>query len=48
MYPLQSLVAACRMAVRRNRGQHDGSLESRGRRWAVLAVLSAAQFRGHS
>jgi EmrB/QacA subfamily drug resistance transporter len=44
MYPHQSLVAAHRMAVRRNRGQRDESPESRGRRWAVLAVLSAAQF----
>jgi EmrB/QacA subfamily drug resistance transporter len=44
MYPVQSLVAARRTAVRRNRGQRDKPPESRRRRWAVLAVLSAAQF----
>ena len=44
MYPLQGLAAVRRMPVRTRRGQHDQPPESRGRRWAVLAVLSAAQF----
>jgi hypothetical protein len=45
MHALQNVAAASRMIMRDGHCQQDEPAQSRRRRWAVLAVLSAAQFR---